>query len=71
MYYLPSLLSVIYLSALLIYQIVSMYAAVASEKNAVFDLLSQYFHALTVLEIVIVVAVFYILMLFLVPVSHA
>lgn len=71
MYYLPSLLSVIYLSAVLIYQIVSMYAAIASEKNAVFDLLSQYFRALTVVEIVIVVAVFYVLMLFLVPVSHA
>ena len=69
--YFPSLIAAVYLTAILFYQLFSTYSVVFGKGNQIIGIILQFFHTITVWEILAGVVVFYCLMLFFGPIAHA
>jgi hypothetical protein len=69
--YFPSLIAAVYLTAVLFYQLFSTYSVVFGKGNQIIGIILQFFHTITVWEILSWVVIFYCLMLFFGPIAHA
>ncbi|MFO0763717.1 MAG: hypothetical protein U0518_02545 [Candidatus Gracilibacteria bacterium] len=69
--YFPSLIAAVYLAAVLFYQLFSTYSVIFGKGNQIIGIILQFFHSITVWEILSTVVIFYCLMLFFGPIAHA
>lgn len=70
-YFFPGLLSIIFLTALLVYQFAYTYIELFKKQDEALVLLLKFFHSDYLIETIIVVVVFLILYIFLIPVYEA
>lgn len=67
-YFFPGLLSVIFLSVLLVYQVVYTYVVLLGKKDKALELILQFFHSSYATEIIITAAVFVVFYIFIIPI---
>ncbi len=68
LYFLPWVLSIIFLTAMLVYQTVYTYVVIAGKKNEAFQLILKFFEKDYFIEIVIAAIIFLLLYIFLTPI---
>ena len=67
-YFLPGLLSIIFLSVLLVYQAIYTYVEVFGYKEQAFEVILNFFHSNYALEVIIGGAIFFIIYILISPI---
>lgn len=68
MYFLPWLLSIIFLTILLVYQSIYTYVVILDKKEAALSKILQFFHSWYVVEVIIFISIFIIIYLLIIPI---